>query len=669
MSQLTEEKVGQWIQCLSKADLTEILNELELKADGTSLARAARLQNLLLGIYEDNDFIQSNRADASEDWIKREELRSAFISRVTLEKSGSTIFDQNIDHSEPHPLTLLEKDVIVSQNIVKMANSWMLPRNTEVDGSVGSGLVENTGEPTGPITQVNNDHRTDNAVHRNKSPTRFTSTPGDGVGNKENEDVTTVTRGAEGGHVQTHESVVEYMRHVDATMEELKSFMVDVTRANKRQQDAIDELNQWRRAVAQNPANGRATSTRVGNVSETYAETDISQVDQVPVRNNGHVNFQDTFTYKRYNSSSPIKSATAERIAQLQDQMSKIQQEISQLQEEPTRLRENNNPTRQGGNQDRRDVGHIVRRWNVKFTGDRGQSIEHFLMRVEECRLLAGLSEVDVLNSLSELLTGVAATWYRNNRDDWRNWADFARDARAWYGNSNFQQALQAEALARTQGESEPVRDYITNLQSYLRRIQPQPTIEQQIELMLRNMLPALQKIIRRDDIRDIRTLKQRAAEAEQLNEVSKYFKPPPPVEKSVLQELAYKPKPQKDEQKTQVSATNTRSEPFEERMLKLFERLDKKFSEFEERDKQFRKLLNSPQGQHKEPKPKSDTQGGEKQKPGKPPSSGTPESSKGQSKSGKSANKPTICYNCKQPGHIRPNCPKKAENSEEVGE
>ena len=59
------------------------------------------------------------------------------------------------------------------------------------------------------------------------------------------------------------------------------------------------------------------------------------------------------------------------------------------------------------------DVGLTVRKWNVTFSGDRGQSIEAFLERVETCSGSTSLSEAEVFQALPELLRGMAAMWFQ----------------------------------------------------------------------------------------------------------------------------------------------------------------------------------------------------------------------------------------------------------------
>ena len=119
-------------------------------------------------------------------------------------------------------------------------------------------------------------------------------------------------------------------------------------------------------------------------------------------------------------------------------------------------------------NQRRINAGKIVRSWKVKFSGQ-PDNIEEFIQRIQECRMSADLSEEDILNSLTELMTGKALHWCRSQRRHWRNWNDFCASARQWFGvEREFQQRLEAEAIARTQRLNEPVTDYIICLRAIL---------------------------------------------------------------------------------------------------------------------------------------------------------------------------------------------------------
>ena len=94
-----------------------------------------------------------------------------------------------------------------------------------------------------------------------------------------------------------------------------------------------------------------------------------------------------------------------------------------------------------------------------------------FLTKIEECQRQANLSEEELLATLSVLFTGKVEVWYRNRRNEWNSWHDFCQIARLWYGmGKRYQKRLKAEAIARTQGQDEPVRDYITSIEALMRK-------------------------------------------------------------------------------------------------------------------------------------------------------------------------------------------------------
>ena len=92
---------------------------------------------------------------------------------------------------------------------------------------------------------------------------------------------------------------------------------------------------------------------------------------------------------------------------------------------------------------------------------------------------MARLSEEEMISSLSELFTGATANWYRNYEDTWSTWEGFTREFRYWYGpHRGYQERLLEEAKGRTKAPGEKVRDYITNLVTILKRIEPPVPVE-----------------------------------------------------------------------------------------------------------------------------------------------------------------------------------------------
>ena len=193
------------------------------------------------------------------------------------------------------------------------------------------------------------------------------------------------------------------------------------------------------------------------------------------------------------------------------------------------------------------DVGLTVRKWNVYFSGDRGQSIEAFLDKVEACRGSTSLTEEEVFQALPKLLKGVAAMRFQVEKHRWSTWSDFRSAARRWYGNGRgYQQRLLAEATARTQGNDELTRDFITCLLVIIRKMEPAPCIEMQLDMLHRNLRPSIQKLVRRSDFRNIDDLQEMAREAETTLEAERLYRPPPPPEFTILPQAAYKAKTEK---------------------------------------------------------------------------------------------------------------------------
>ena len=67
-----------------------------------------------------------------------------------------------------------------------------------------------------------------------------------------------------------------------------------------------------------------------------------------------------------------------------------------------------------------------VCQWGFKFSGYRSDgSVNAFLERVEECRMARGVSEIELLNSIVELLEGSALIWFRSVRNQIQTWSEF----------------------------------------------------------------------------------------------------------------------------------------------------------------------------------------------------------------------------------------------------
>ena len=64
-----------------------------------------------------------------------------------------------------------------------------------------------------------------------------------------------------------------------------------------------------------------------------------------------------------------------------------------------------------------------------------------------------------------------------------------------------------------------------------------------QLDMLHRNLMPELQKLVRRTDVRDINELLEMAREAEMTLESERLFRLPPLPDFTMLPEVAYKSK------------------------------------------------------------------------------------------------------------------------------
>lgn len=186
------------------------------------------------------------------------------------------------------------------------------------------------------------------------------------------------------------------------------------------------------------------------------------------------------------------------------------------------------------------NIYNIMRKWNLQFSGTRGGDAKAFLVRIEKGRLLAPVSDEDVFRCLPFFLSGTALHWYRARRNNWRSWGEFVLAWRARFGDPDFSFALRDEIMRRTQGEHEPVTDFITCMQALFDRLSPPWSLHEQLNYVYHNMLPRLQVSVHREDFYDFDSLECLATRVERSYNASRRYQAPPPPERSLFPELAY---------------------------------------------------------------------------------------------------------------------------------
>jgi len=155
-----------------------------------------------------------------------------------------------------------------------------------------------------------------------------------------------------------------------------------------------------------------------------------------------------------------------------------------------------------------------VHKWNIHFNG-RNDPVTFIERLLEICE--SQLIPLDtVLPHMPELLQGEAALWFRNNRNHFTSWNAFLSDFRTFYYPLNYLENIEAEIGRRLQKHSEPTRQYVTDLQTLIRR-HGGMTSEQETQWIYRNLLPEYRQHIRKTDFCDTLSLTKMIRETELL--------------------------------------------------------------------------------------------------------------------------------------------------------
>ena len=337
-----------------------------------------------------------------------------------------------------------------------------------------------------------------------------------------------------------------------------------------------------------------------------------------------------------------------------------------------------------------KDVGETVRKWNIKFSGDKSTSIEEFLSEIERRAHLSQMSDDELLLAIPEALTGIATLWYKSMGKYWFCWGDFCQAARKHFGaGQDFQQSLEAEIVSRTQGPDEPAHSYIFSQLALAEKLNPPMDMTKKLRILYKNLKPEMKSFIWKTNFTNEEDFITHALNAERIIQSNSQYKPPPPPEMSLLPEMAYKPSKQKSKSAASQNINNLAIEVaaiLQEssigwRQLKTgkdakgkrsSDSSDSDTSEFERknyyrkrRPKQF-KQNQYQQNNQEQDSPRTDNFNKKQQT-----QTSNNNNTKNQQSTSTSDNRQkgnsqslprTPCPSCKKPGHWRKDCPEKQE-------
>lgn len=132
-------------------------------------------------------------------------------------------------------------------------------------------------------------------------------------------------------------------------------------------------------------------------------------------------------------------------------------------------------------------------KWNLKFSGDKDEmTANEFIQKVNDLSISRGVSDVQVLDGIPELLTGSAEKWYRTTKRNkpFENFADFAvrfiDDFEPIYKVDTRLEMLKK----RLQRPDERVVPYFAHMENEFFSIANTPHAQEQIRIIRKNLLP-----------------------------------------------------------------------------------------------------------------------------------------------------------------------------------
>ncbi|XP_014208619.1 uncharacterized protein LOC106639490 [Copidosoma floridanum] len=196
---------------------------------------------------------------------------------------------------------------------------------------------------------------------------------------------------------------------------------------------------------------------------------------------------------------------------------------------------------------------------NLRFAGNEKENSEEFLDRLVDFKNCMGVATRDLLASLPAILTQNASRWYRGNRNDFTIFTKFKQAFKPQFIGEFDREDLMEELRLRTQTKEEKISRYLSCFKYIISRFSDPPSLETQVELALRNLLPSYRKSTARKRLRTLGDIEKYGRRHEKELDLDARYVPPPPVEKSWIPTAAYTRQPIKSA-KVAVAEENQQS-------------------------------------------------------------------------------------------------------------
>ena len=174
----------------------------------------------------------------------------------------------------------------------------------------------------------------------------------------------------------------------------------------------------------------------------------------------------------------------------------------------------------------RAQLMEIVRKWSVKFSGDRSScDAITFIERVEDLADSYGIPMNQLPRLMTELLKGESLDWYCNHKNDWSSWKQFKKSFLMFFVPFKRQTDYEDDVREYLQSSNQSMRQFILAMEIKMRRT-PEMSRTARLDRIYSNLLTEYKRYFKRREFRTMEELMALGDEFELLNKEKRTPKP-----------------------------------------------------------------------------------------------------------------------------------------------
>ena len=190
-------------------------------------------------------------------------------------------------------------------------------------------------------------------------------------------------------------------------------------------------------------------------------------------------------------------------------------------------------------------ISSALEKRKIFFTGKPGNDPHRFIGYLKRCQSTMSISDIEIHNALPAILHGEALNWFRLNKTIFPTLNEFFEALIRHYCVKNFQDRLMHEAYARQQAKNEPITSFVTNIRLIFNQMNPQLSLDRQLDIACYNLNPNYIPRKRRSHISSFEQLVDEGKEVELNVEKIKNYKGPPNPNTAIVKSAAWPKKSQ----------------------------------------------------------------------------------------------------------------------------